>query len=509
MKQENKVTLVNLVASLITFAVTLSIGFFLSPYIVKHLGAEANGFTQLASNFVTYASLITITLNSMGSRFMSVEYHKGNIEQVNKYYSSLMSANLAVISALMVPAVIIVAKLENILNISAENVFDVKILFGAVFFTFFISQVNSNFSAATYVKNRLYYSSVVSAVTALLRAALLILLFHFFKPHMYYVSIVGAFLVLLSLPINFLIKKHLLPDITFEKKYFDIKCIIKLITSGMWNTINQCGNILMTGLDLLLTNIFITPAEMGILAVAKTMPANIINLGQLVNNCFSPGLTITYVKNKEEVLSNLRWAMRVSNIFISIPIGVICVLGKEFYSLWVPSLDCRKLVILSFLSCMSFIPFSGPQVLYNVYTTTNKLKFNSITVVLGGILNFAVVYFLLKFTNLGVYAVAGVSSVVSIVRNLIVTVPYTARLLGLRWYEFYKDVINSCVCFFLVAVTTVTVKKVIVADSWISLIIAVLFSCIISLIIEIFALLKKEDRVKILKKFIKRSVKNG
>ena len=509
MKRENKATLVNLIASLVTFAVTLAIGFFLSPYIVKHLGAEANGFTQLASNFVTYASLITIALNSMGSRFMSVEYHSGNIEQVNKYYSSLIVANVAVVSVLIVPAVFVVAKLESILNISTENVFDVKILFSAVFFTFFISQINSIFSSATYVKNRLYYSSAVSAATALLRATLLIFLFSLFKPHMYYVSIVGAFLALVSLPTNFLIKKHLLPEIGFGKKYFDIKCIIKLITSGVWNTINQCGNILMTGLDLLLTNIFITPVEMGILAVAKTMPANIINLGQLVNNCFSPGLTITYVKSKEEVLSNLRWAMRVSNIFMSIPIGVFCVLGKEFYSLWVPSLDCRKLVILSFLSCMNFVPFSGPQVLYNVYTTTNKLKFNSITVVLGGVLNFVVVYLLLKFTNLGVYAVAGVSSVVSVVRNLIVTVPYTARLLGLKWYEFYKDVINSCVCFLLVAVTTAAVKSVIAADSWISLIIAVLFSCIISLVIEMFVLLKKEDRVKVLKKFVKKGVKNG
>lgn len=494
---------------MISFMITLLIGFFLSPYIVKHLGAEANGFTQLANNFVTYASLITIALNSMGSRFMSVEYHHGNIEQVKKYYSSLVIANITVILVLILPAFLIVMNLENLINISKENTFDVKILFGAVFATYFLNQINSIFTASTYIKNKLYYTNVITAVSNILRAGILVFLFSFFQPHMYYVGVTGALLCLINFPINLFVKKRLIPEVKFHRIYFEFKCVVKLITSGIWNTINQCGNILMTGLDLLLTNLFITPFEMGILAVAKTIPNHVIQLGQMINNNFSPGLTITYATSgKDEILKNLRWSMKVSSIFMSIPIGVFCMLGSQFYSLWVPSLDCKKLVILSFLTCMAFVPFAGPQVLYNVYTTTNKLKFNSLTVVAGGFLNFIIVYILLKFTNLGIYAVAGVSSVISIVRNLIVTVPYTAKLLGLKWYEFYKDVGISCICFFTIAAITFIVKKFILADSWMMLIVAVCISCVLSFIFELLILLNNNERKKLMLRFLKRGVKN-
>ena len=120
--------------------------------------------------------------------------------------------------------------------------------------------------------------------------------------------------------------------------------------------------------------------------------------------------------------------------------------GVQFYSLWVPSLDAKALTILSLLTCMAFIPSAGTQTLYNVFTATNHLKVNSVAFLTTGILNLGVVYFLLGHTSLGVYAIAGVSSSLTIVRNLLITAPYTAKLLELPWYEFYKDVGISLLC---------------------------------------------------------------
>jgi len=69
---QNKKTMLSLISSLIAMALTMVISFFLSPYIVSNFGAEANGFTQLANNFVNYATLITIALNSMAGRFITI-----------------------------------------------------------------------------------------------------------------------------------------------------------------------------------------------------------------------------------------------------------------------------------------------------------------------------------------------------------------------------------------------------------------------------------------------------
>ena len=68
----NKKTMVNVICSIMVLATNILINFWLSPYIVEHIGVEANGFVTLASNFVTYAQLIVTALNSMAARFIAI-----------------------------------------------------------------------------------------------------------------------------------------------------------------------------------------------------------------------------------------------------------------------------------------------------------------------------------------------------------------------------------------------------------------------------------------------------
>lgn len=75
-KSQNVQTILNLSSGILTMIIQLIVNFFLSSYIVCTLGEEANGFTQLANNFVTYATLITLAFNSMSGRFISVSYHQ-------------------------------------------------------------------------------------------------------------------------------------------------------------------------------------------------------------------------------------------------------------------------------------------------------------------------------------------------------------------------------------------------------------------------------------------------
>ena len=73
--------IVNFVATMIAFLVNALINFFLSSYIVNSVGEEAYGFVQLANTFITYFTVITIAINSMSSRFISIEYYKKKFER--------------------------------------------------------------------------------------------------------------------------------------------------------------------------------------------------------------------------------------------------------------------------------------------------------------------------------------------------------------------------------------------------------------------------------------------
>ena len=118
------------------------------------------------------------------------------------------------------------------------------------------------------------------------------------------------------------------------------------------------------------------------------------------------------------------------------------------------------------------------------------------------------VYFLLGHTSLGVYAIAGVSSSLTIVRNLLITAPYTAKLLELPWYEFYKDVGISLLCCALNLVAALVVQLLIPARGWVLLAVAVIVTCGITLAADLFVVLNQEERKKLINK-VKRGRKNG
>lgn len=81
--------IINITATVTAFVIGLCINFFLTPFIVENLGREAYGFIGLSNDFLTYFTLITIALNAMAGRFITIRYVEGRIEEANRYLSSV------------------------------------------------------------------------------------------------------------------------------------------------------------------------------------------------------------------------------------------------------------------------------------------------------------------------------------------------------------------------------------------------------------------------------------
>lgn len=492
----NRQTYIGVFTGLFAVLTQAVISFFLTPFIVRTMGEEANGFAQLANNFVMYASLLTVAFNSMGGRFLSVSYHRGQLDQARQYFSSLVICDMAIVLLLLPAAAYVVLRLDRLLAIETAGVGDVKVLFLCVFLNFFANQFVSLLSMSMYIRNRMFLQNVLNLVRTLLNALILLCVFSFLDPHIYYVSASALLLTLLLLPVCLLIHRRLVPELCFQAGAFRFASLGKLLRSGVWNTVNQGGHMLMTGMDLLLANLFIDPVSMGVLSVSKVMPNFIIHLATSLNGNLAPSVTIRWAQgDRKELLRELRRGMKLSSILVATPIMVLCGLGMEFYGLWTPSLDARSLTILSFLACMSFIPMAGPQALYNIFTASNKLRVNSLSFLIAGGLNVAIVYGLLVWGNThGIYVIAGVSAVLAILRSFTVTLPYIAHILQLKWYEFFKDAGISVLCCGLVVGIVWTGKTLIPVQGWGSLFLVAVLSAAISVIAELFLILSARER---------------
>ena len=72
---KNKQLAINMIANIISFMVNIGINFLFTPYLINTVGKEAYSFFPLANNFISYTSIITVALNSMASRFITINIH--------------------------------------------------------------------------------------------------------------------------------------------------------------------------------------------------------------------------------------------------------------------------------------------------------------------------------------------------------------------------------------------------------------------------------------------------
>ena len=294
---------------------------------------------------------------------------------------------------------------------------------------------------------------------------------------------------------NMYYKYKLVPLLHVSLKMVKKDAIKDLLSSGVWNAFSRAGGLLETGLDLLLSNVLLDANTMGILSVSKSMPGIVNELNYSLANVFLPSMVRDYAKeDKKAIVSSIKSSAKILSVICSIPLCYLIVFGKEFYSLWQPTLDAKLLQELSVLTCLSYVFITGATSLLNIFTTYNKVKQNSLSVIIMGVLSLILTIVFVKFTNLGVFAIAGISSVLNILRFLVFVIPYSAKCLNEKWYTFYSIVFQSVVTVVLSSLCGFVLKRFIICDTWVKLIFMAFLFCIISFIITIFVVLNKNER---------------
>ena len=499
-KMNNKRLAISLTANIIAFSVNMAISFCLTPYIVKHVGSEAYGFVSLANNFTSYATVLTIALNSMTGRFITIEYENNRMNEVQQYFSSALFANICMCGVLLIPSIVCVFFLESILNISPEILNDVKILFGFIFAGFFVTLINATYSTSLFVTNRKDVEARRNIESYLIKAIILILAYIFFKPAVYYVGVATLVTALYSLFANIYFTKKYLPNVDIKYSLISKEKIAILITSGIWNSLTKLSNVLTDGLDLLITNLFISSAMMGTLSIAKMIPSVVTTLVGTIAGVFVPNYTIAYAhEDKNEFIIKIRQSIVISSVISNVCLTALIALGTEFFALWVPGQDKYVLYTLSVLTIAGMSINGGMQCVYNIFAVVNKIKINSLVNLVSDLGIVGVVFICLKTTNLGVYAVAGVSSIVIFCRSLLFSIPYAAHCSGIKMWFFYKQVVINLLALVLSTGVVITCKNYFHVESWMQLVFVGAFSCIIALIINLMVITNKNEKTSIIK----------
>lgn len=489
----------NIAANFVSVMVSLLVSLLLTPYIVANIGKEAYSFVPISNNFVQYMTILTVAMTSMTARFVTLSMHQGDVAKAKSYFSTAFFTNLAIALLSLVAGFFIVMFLDRLIDIPQEILGDVRLLFIFMFLMFFVNVSTNIFSVPAFSVNRIDVTGMVTLISILVRLAVIILAFVFFPPRVYYIGLSILAYMLIQGVLNYFFSRRLMPSLNVEFREFSLKLAKELGSSGIWSSFNQLSTVLLTGLDLVIANVALGASAAGVLAVAKTAPMALQMLVNVVPQSFAPHLTILYAKeSREAFVAELRYTLKVSALLTGIPIAGFIVLAPVFFRLWVPSVASNELVVLSILTLGSMVASFGLLPLLYVFTITNRLKVASMSVFLSGILNLLLVLLLLRYSDLGLYAVAGVSSVLESLRFLLFVPMYASYCLNIPKKTFYPSIFQNLLYLAVLIFVYFMISSLITVSTWGGLAVVAFLMGISGLLVGGVILMKATDRARLL-----------
>ncbi|MEQ2576108.1 oligosaccharide flippase family protein [Mediterraneibacter faecis] len=508
--QNKKNTLINMLSALIFLCVQMFISFWLSPFVVGRLGEEAYGFINLANNFVSYASLLSVAINSMSSRYISVEYNSGRVEEAKSYFCSVFVVNCFLYGLILIISIIFIGRIELIINIPSKFLFQVKLTFLLSFLNMGASLIGTVYMAASFTTNKMHYNSLIQIVSNVVKTIVVFVLFSVLPAKIYYLSIATLVAGIITLYGNFYITKILFSEFKIKWKYFKFSKLIILVKSGFWVLISNISNLLLNGLDLLFSNWFISSAIMGRLSLAKQIPLALSSALGVFSNIFSSALTKSFVVDGDEGIINEAYSqLRILTFFFTVPYAGLIAYGENFLHLWLSNTNysmtqIEEIYTLMLLVLLDIIISTYMYSIHSIFIALDKVRVYSIVLFIASVVSMTSTLFLLKFTNLGVYAIAGTSTVVLGFTHGIIVPGVAGKLLNKPIWLFWKSELNSWTLLFIVYIVFVLLRFVLNLSSWSLFGISIMIAGVIGYIISFFIILNKAERLEI-KKLIKRS----
>lgn len=493
---------INMAAQIVYFAVMSLSSFFLTPYLLSKLGREAYGFVGLANNFSSYAQIMVTALNAMASRFITISVHREDYETANQYFTSLLFANALIAAVLAVPAVLVVAYLDKLLNVPAGIVGDVQLLWGLIFLQFLLGVVTYNLNSATYVHDRLDLEYSRYTISELLRAGMLLLAFRFLPPHVYYLGVTAVVCYVYRTVVSYRFTRRLLPQVRIRRSYFRMARIKELLSAGIWNSILQLSQILLNGLDLLISNLMVSADAMGSVSIAKNLPILINSAFNAISYAFLPQLNISYAKgDMEDIREKLVFSVKLLGMIACIPLACVFFFADTFFDLWSPGQNGELLRIIA-VAAMVATPLSYSMAgLLNAFYVTNRLKDEALYQISLSVITLIIVFAALHVVTAErarILIIVGVSSVVTGVGYLTFVPLYVARMMKMKWTTFYVPALKCLPVTAMVMAVGWAARHFIAATGWIGLIAECAVTGVAGLAISFVVLLNSADRRRLL-----------
>jgi O-antigen/teichoic acid export membrane protein len=422
----------NLICGGISHLISAVIALVLTPFLIRRLGIEMYGFYPVALEAMAVLGLLMGMLTATAVRYVSVEYAGGRRKEAGRYFSTVFFGALLFSAVLAVFSLLFVIFGDRFLNMPQGEVGGIKLFFALMMLSCLIDAVTSVFGAGYVISGRLDLRAVQELSAVLVKAVLL----WFLLSGVWTVSVVSVGVAVLassvaSACIRIWLSHVLVPDVVPRWRDFSRAYLWRVLSSGIWYSVDELGGWLTGGGFLMLVNVVYGLEKAGVYSLSLTAARVFGGVLLMLTGVFVPTVTRQFADgDRDALLADVLRCMRMVGFFALVGISMAVGFLNEFLALWLGAENTPLLRLLCVFSLVPMLAVACALPLFQLSVIMNKLRKMALLYVSGSLLGLAAALGLAVFTEVGIYGVSAVAFAVRVVWYAVCMPFFGARLLS-------------------------------------------------------------------------------
>lgn len=454
------------------------ISLYTSRVVLQALGVEDYGIYNVVGGVVAMFSMVSNSLSSSVSRFLTFELGKGNMEGLKKVFSTSLSIQLVLSGIIIILAETIgLWFLNTHMTIPDNRLYAANWVFHASVLTFVISLISVPFNASIVSHERMSAFAYIGILDVLLR--LFIVLFIAYSGLSFDRLIVYALLIVVIVCIMQAIYWSYCTRNFEECKFklsFDVSCWKDMSSFAGWNFIG-CTAVLLKdqGVNVLL-NLFMGPVVNAARGIANTVNNVISSFANNFMTALNPQITKSYAAGDYDYTFSLVERGSRFSYYILLLFALPMMFETEFVlTLWLKHYPehtvnfVRLILIVTMCDILS-------NTLINLQISTGKIRNYQLAV--GGVflMVFPLSYICLEIglQPESTFIVALVIAVVCLFLRLL----FLRKMVGLSMRRYLYRVCGNVLIVTFVALIFPSIIALQMSDGWIRFILMCMISAI-------------------------------
>ena len=494
---KNNLTKKNLTFSIISLVISTLQSLWYISFVTRIMGNEVYGYSAVVSSFVNIATVLSVAVTSMSSRFISIHLKRNHIKEANNYFNSLQMMTKIVGIIIFIFFMLLSIFTDSVMNVRVDFVNDVSIAILVSGLTLIFSILSAPFLSAIYYANYVWIYYFFVSLSNIAKIIFPIMFYMAGNFHIWSMPLGALVIEVISYIFYHISYCKFVPELVRDKKFFSLNNCISILKSGIWVSITKAGALLQSSINSYLSNIMVSAILSGVYSTLMQFQSLVNMLSTLLTSCFTPNMYKIYAIDGEKGLyrysNKIMWLI---NICIGIICGLLLSYGMEFINLWLN--DNYNNYLPLFYMIIYILPVSVfSEVLNQILITLNKNKGSAIITLLIGLFSIITAYLFTVIFQMSIYGIA-LSQFFSLLLKSVFCFPiYTSSNLHIKVINIHKTMIFGPIITFIVLVVCHIVKlllKSIGMDGLIFFIFGVIVSLMLSTLI-IATLFRKKIKI--------------